>query len=136
MNSVRESFIKDQLSDTQKNGILTLIFKSGDKTKFTNWRPITLLNVDYKIIARVLAHRLQRVISKIVSTDQNGYIKNRFIGFNIRQIQDIIDYAEDINLDGILLFLDFQKAFDSIEWNFMNMRLKKFGFGDLFIKWV
>ena len=70
MNSVRESFIKDQLSDTQKHGILTLIFKSGDKTKLTNWRPITLLNVDYKIIARVLAHRLQRVISKIVSTDQ------------------------------------------------------------------
>ena len=102
----------------------------------TNWRPITSLNVDYKIIARVLAHRLQRVISKIVSTDQNGYIKNRFLGFNIRQIQDIIDYAEDINLDGILFFLEFQKAFDSIEWNFMNMTLKKFGFGDLFIKWV
>ena len=102
----------------------------------TNWRPITLLNCDFKIIARVLAHRLQRVISKIVSTDQNGYIKNRFIGFNIRQIQDIIDYAEDINLDGILFFLEFQNAFDSIEWNFMNMTLKKFGFGDLFIKWV
>ena len=63
-------------------------------------------------------------------------ISNRFIGFNIRQIQDIIDYAEDINLDGILLFLDFKKAFDSIEWNFMNMALKKFGVGDLFIKWV
>ena len=110
--------------------------KSGDKTKLTNWRPIALLNVDFKIIARVLAHRFQRVVSKIVSTDQNGYIKNRFIGFNIRQIQDIIDYAEDINLGGILLSLDFQKAFDSIEWNFMNMALKNFGFGDLFIKWV
>ena len=73
--------------------------------------------------------KLQKVISNIVSTDQNGYIRNRFIGYSIRQIQDIIDYAEDSNLDGILLFLDYQKAFDSIEWRFMNMTLEKFGFG-------
>ena len=136
MNALNESILKGQLTNTQGDGILSLIFKSGDETSLSNWRPITLLNVDYKIIARVLAQRLQKVIAKIVSSDQNGYIKNRFIGFSIRQIQDIIDYAEECNLNGVLLFLDYQKAFDSIEWNFMNMTLEKFGFGNAFINLV
>ena len=92
--------------------------------------------MDYKIIARTLAQRLQKVISKIVSTDQNGYIKNRFIGFSIRTIQDIINYAEESNLEGVLLFLDYQKAFDSIDWSFMNMALEKFGFGHAFMNSV
>ena len=136
MNALNESINKGELTGSQEHGILSLIFKSGDETKLGNWRPITLLNVDYKIIARTLAQRLQKVISKIISTDQNGYIKNRFIGFSIRQIQDIIDYAEDNNLHGVLLFLDYQKAFDSIEWNFMNLTLEKFGFGNRFINFV
>ena len=136
MNSLNESIQKGQLTDTQSHGILSLIFKSGDETYLNNWRPITLLNVDYKIIARTLAQRLQKVITNVVSTDQNGYIKNRFIGLSIRQIQDIIDYAEENNLEGAVLFLDYQKAFDSIEWNFMNMTLEKFGFGNNFINSV
>lgn len=124
------------MSETQRKGILSLIFKKGDPTNLSNWRPITLLNVDYKIIARVLAFRLQNIIPKIISTDQNGFIKNRFIGLNIRQIQDIIDLADENNLNGIALFLDFQKAFDCIEWKFINQSLLKFGFGANFRKWV
>jgi hypothetical protein len=53
---------------------------------------------------------------EIQHSDQNGYIKNRYIGFNIRQIQDIIDYADKFNVEGAILFLDFSKAFDSLEW--------------------
>ena len=63
-------------------------------------------------------------------------MKNRFIGFSIRKIQDIIDCAEESNLDGVLLFFDYQKAFDSIEWNFINMTLETFGFGNSFINFV
>ena len=98
MNSLNESIRKSQLTDTHGHGVLSfLIFKSGDETNLNNWRPITLLNVDYKIITRTLAQRLQKVITKKISTDQNGYIKSTFFGFNIRQIQDIIDYAEESN---------------------------------------
>ena len=104
MSALNESARKGQFTGSQEHGILSLIFKSGDETNLSNWRPINLLNVDYKIIARTLAQILQKVISKIISTDQNGYIKNRFIGFSIRQIQDIIDYAEDCNLQGVLYY--------------------------------
>ena len=64
-----------------------------------NWRPISLLNIDYKILARIFAQRLQKVLPKIISLDQQGYIKNRYIGYNRRQIQDIMDYTEALNLD-------------------------------------
>jgi hypothetical protein len=56
---------------------------------------------------------------------ESGYIKNRYIGFNIRQIQDIIDYSEHFNIEGAILFLDFSKAFDSIEWDFMLKSLER-----------
>lgn len=62
MNSLNESIRKGQSTDTQGHGILSSLFKSGDETNLNNWRPITLLNLDYKIIARTLAQRLQKVI--------------------------------------------------------------------------
>ena len=95
-----------------------------------------MLNVDNKIAAYALATRLKKVIAEIISVDQNGYIKNRFIGFNIRQIDDIIDYSEKFDIDCSVLFLDFRKAFDTIEWDFMIESLRKFGFGESFIGWI
>ena len=84
----------------------------------------------------MLAQRLKKVLPSIISLDQTGYVKNRYIGFNIRQIQDIIDYSERFNIEGAVLFLDFSKAFDSLEWIFMTETLKKFGFKSGFIRWV
>ena len=97
---------------------------------------MSLTNTDYKIIAFTLAKRLQKVIDKLISYDQSAYIKGRFIGINARTIVDIYEYCEENDIDGILLFLDFQKAFDSVEWNFMFRVLKMFNFGETFIEWV
>ena len=99
LHSLNYAYQTGELSDSQKLGVVSLIFKKGDPKSLHNWRPITLLNIDYKIAAHVLATRLKLVIHKIIDTDQNGYIKNRFIGFNIRQIQDIIDFSEKFNID-------------------------------------
>ena len=104
-----------ELTDSQKIGVISLIYKKNDPLNLDNYRPITLLNVDTKIIAYSLAQRIKPVLAKIIHSDQNGYIKNRYIGYNIRQIQDIIDYADKFNIEGAILFLDFSKAFDS--WN-------------------
>ena len=94
------------------------------------------MNIDTKIIAYTLAQRIKPLLHTIINSDQNGYIKNRYIGFNIRQIQDIIDYADKFNVEGAILFLDFSKAFDSLEWEFMYLSLEKFGFQKSIIKWL
>ena len=124
------------MTTLQKIGVISLLYKKNDPLSLDNYRPITLLNVDTKLMAYALAQRLKMVLSKIIHSDQNGYIKNRYIGFNIRQIQDIIDYSEKFNIDGVLLFIDFSKAFDSLEWPFMYESLLKFGIPHSFLKWV
>ena len=111
---------KKELTNSQKKGAISLIFKKNDPFSLDNYRPITLLNIDTKLIAYTLAQRLKNVLPLIISLDQTGYVKNRYIGFNIRQIQDLIDHSEKFNIDGAILFLDFSKAFDSLEWNFMT----------------
>ena len=78
---------------SQRKGIKTLLYKKGEHENLQNWRPINLLNYDYKILAYVLASRLQKVIGNIVKNDLTGYIKGRFVGQNIRLIQDIIELA-------------------------------------------
>ena len=125
-----------ELSNSQKRGILSLLYKKNDKSKLANWRPISLLNTDYKILAHVLANRLKKVINKLIHTDQTGYLKGRSIGQNIRLIQDVIDYFENDNTQGAIIFLDFRKAFDTVNHNFLMRVLEKLNFGQSFIQWV
>ena len=101
-----------------------------------NWRPISLLNTDYKILTKLLANRLQNVIHKIVSEDQTGYIKNRYIGENIRTVIDVIKYTSLKKIPGLLLFIDFEKAFDTVSWPFLFKTLNHFNFGENFKKWI
>ena len=101
-----------------------------------NFRPISLLNTDYKILTKVLAKRLEKVLPKVINADQTGYIKNRYIGENIRLISDIMTYTAEKDIPGIALFLDFKKAFDTIEWDFINSCLEVFNFGPDIQKWV
>ena len=120
-----------KLSVEKRRGILTLIPKK-DKNRLLlkNWRPLTLLNTDYKIIATIIATRLKGSLPIIINDDQTGYIKGRFIGTNIRLIEDIIVFTELNRVTGILLTIDFEKAFDSIKWSFIIKSLNAFGFGE------
>ena len=88
------------LAYSQRTSIFTLLFKKGDHLNLENHRPISLLNVDLKILSYVLAQRLKNLLPNIINEDQTGYVKNRFIGFNLRQIQDIIDYADLYKFEG------------------------------------
>jgi exonuclease III len=137
MDSLRYAFIKGELSVEQKRGIITLIPKK-DKIRYLlkNWRPITLLNTDYKILTKCLAMRLQNILPSIINEDQTGYMKGRYIGENIRSIADLIMYTSLKNEPGIVLLIDFEKAFDTIKWDFIKKSMEFFNFGPIFIKWV
>ena len=82
-----------------------------------NWRPISLLNVDYKIASKALALRLKKVLSAIINNAQTGYVEGRFIGENIRLISDILNFTADQDIEGIALFIDFEKGFDSLVYS-------------------
>ncbi len=86
--------------------------KSGHFLK--NWRSISLVNTDYKIIAKLIANRLKHVLSLLINNDQTGYLKNRYIGENIRLLQDISFFTEHTKTSAILLSVGFEKAFDSL----------------------
>ena len=138
VNALNYSFVNSQLSISQRRAVLTLIPKGSNLPGhyLKNYRPIALTCCDYKIGAGILAKRLQRVIKSIINFDQTGYIKGRGIHYNLRMIQDIIWYTEREETEGILLALDFSKAFDSISVEYILECLSKFNFGPEFIKWV
>ena len=136
-SSLNHAFEKGELSICQRRGIISLLPKKSKPTNnLNNLRPISLLNTDYKIATRVLARRLERVLPFIINPDQTGYIKGRYIGENIRLISDLIDYTKQKNIPGIAIFLDFRKAFDSVEWDYIAKVLDVFKFGEDFKRWV
>ena len=133
-----ESFENKILPLSMRKSVITLIHKREDKTNIENYRPISLTNTDCRILACVLASRLQRVINDIVGPDQTAYIKGRFIaiGSNVRLVQDVFDLYNNKKLSGLFMFVDFEKAFDSSEWAFLFRTLAKFNLGCDFQQWV
>ena len=95
-----------------------------------------MLNTDYKILAKALANRLQKVIGHLICEDQGGCIKGRYIGEEIRTIEDITLLTKEQNTHRFITLIDFEKAFDSIEWPFLFKCLEQFNFGPVFTSWV
>ena len=83
-----------------------------------------------------MANRLKPLLEKIIDKSQTGFIKGRFIGDGTRLIYDIMNYTEQKNIDGLLMLIDFEKAFDSVSWQFLYKVLQHFGFGSSFIDWI
>ena len=95
-----------------------------------------IVNVDTKIMTKVMASRIKNVLPDIIHPNQTGYVKDRFIGETIRSIYDVMDFIVKENIPGLMLFIDFQKAFDSVEWEFLFKCLEAFNFGSDFLHWV
>lgn len=92
--------------------------------------------MDYKIASKSLATSLSNVIPKLVNHNQVGYVRGRNITENIRTIKDILEYTKKHNKEGLLICISFQKAFDYLEWEFLNAVLEKMNFGSSFKRWV
>ena len=132
-----QSFELGLLPESMRIGVITLLEKKGkDRSNIANWRPITLLNMDYKILTKTLSTRLKPILSSLVHPDQNGFVPGGSIFFSSHTIRDILFYCKKENVDLILMALDYTKAFDSVDFEFIFKTFVTFGFGPKFQKWI
>ena len=131
------AFVAGSLSTSQRMSYITLLCKDANNPeKLTNYRPISLLNVDYKILTKALCNRLKLVIDQVVHPDQTCAVPGRSIIDSCHLVRDVLDYCNDKNISGILLSLDQQKAFDRVSHEYLFHTLNAFGVGDGFLKWI
>lgn len=126
-----------RLTPDQRRGILTLIPKKGkDKRYINNWRPISMLTTDYKILAKALATRLSHILPSLVHPNQTGFVPHRFIGDTIKNVQALIDFTLGTGRSALMVSLDFKAAFDSIDHTFLLRALETFDLGENFMAWI
>lgn len=135
------------LSNTQRTALVTLIHKGGEKQDLKNWRPISLLCTDYKILAKIIANRFKEILPKIISKEQTGGIKDRKITQNLNTYRNFIEYfaanynpynknpnkeqqSHQIQHGAAIISLDFEKAYDRVDLGFLKQVLTNFGFGE------
>lgn len=133
LSMINKAIIDKKLPPGVTKGLITLIYKSGEGTSLANWRPITLLNTAYKVFAKALQARLQPVLMEIIDPDQSTFLPLRFILDNIMLSHETIEWAEHTKQPLIFLKLDFSKAFDIVDWNFLLWAMAVIGIPHGFI---
>ena len=133
LRALNHAYNVGKMSISLRQCIITCLPKGNKLRQYLkNWRPISLLSVAYKIGSATIANRIKTYLSQLISTTDSG----RFIGENTRLIYDIIQYTEQHEIPGLLVLIDFEKAFDSISWKFLYSVLKFLGFGTSILKWI
>ena len=129
-------YLKGQLSYTQSTGHIKLIYKKGQRNRLQNWRPITLLNTDYKILSKLLANRLKRAMGLVIDEMQTCSIPQRSIHANCMVTRDVITYCKQNNISLGIVSLDQEKAFDRVDHGYLQTTLEAFHFGPNFRHWI
>ena len=137
LNALNTCYQKGKLSVSLRQSVITCLPKGNkDRKLIQNWRPISLLSAVYKLASTVIANRLKPHLEDIISKSQSGFIKGRRIEEGTRLVYDIMSYTEKLKIPGLLMLIDFQKAFDSVSWDFLYMVLKTYGLDENFIDWI
>ena len=136
-NSIKTCFEKGTFSTTFWKCLITCLPKGNkDRKLLKNWRPISLLCVIYKLPSGTIANRIKPTVNGLISNSQCGFLPGRQISDVTILIYDLMVYTEQKNIPGLLMLVDFEKAFDSVSWKFLYKTLNFFGFDHKFIKWI
>lgn len=140
-----KSDIVDFFKEFHRKGVLpkafvasfiTLIPKNDNPQGLGEYRPICLIGSIYKILAKVLANRIKKVLVSLISECQSAFLGGRIILDGIVVINELVDLAKR-KKDACMLFkVDFQKAYDSISWSFLFHMMDRMGFNSLWVKWM
>lgn len=117
-------------------GVITLIPKVVGATDIRQFRPITVINVLERIFAKVCAVRLAPIAERIAHPFQSAFLKGRRIHDGILALQEIVHEVRRRRTEGVFLKLDFQKAYDRLDWSFLRLVLERRGFDDRWCSWI
>ena len=134
--ALNEGMRHGRLHPTCIEGLISVLYKKKDRKDPRNYRPITLLNGDYKILTRILTKRMNTAVLQFVSPQQNGFVPGGFLPENLMLLKLLQAWLEDKDEDGFFVFLDMEKAFDRCSWRYLKDALSRLGFDDEFIKYV
>ena len=121
---------------SQTVSLIRLSHKKGERRLLKNWRPISLLCCDYKIISKTLANRMKWVLASVIADRQTCGVRGRCIAQNLIYMRDLIFFADFNKIDGYILSIDQEKAFDLMDRDFLIKVLQKMNFGEKFIEWI
>ena len=124
--------LSGEIPVSQKNAIIKLLFKKGDYRQLKNWRPVSLLNCDYKILSKMMTYRLQNFMDKLTPTEQKCGVQGRQIRDIIRNLDTTLEEMEEEG--GYLILIDQEKAFDRVNHTYMSATLKKMGIQGKFLE--
>ncbi|CAI5458902.1 unnamed protein product [Closterium sp. Yama58-4] len=124
------------LPTSTKDAVTILLHKKGGRDQIENYRPITLLSSVYKVLARVVADRIKKVLHEVISTEQYGFLPGRRLSDAVGLVANVIEAAKHKDEDWYILLVDFKKAFDSVSRSFLFGFLEKMGFPHRFIRWI
>lgn len=133
---LNEGLAEGQLPLSCRRAVLTLLPKKGDLTDIKNWRPVSLLCSDYKLLSKTLALRLSEVIEQVIHPDQSYYVPGRSIFDNVSFVRDILDVSKLFKLHCALISLDQEKAFDRVEHKYLWKALTAFSFCEDFVEMI
>ncbi|CAL5438187.1 unnamed protein product [Camellia sinensis] len=133
---VKEFQTNGKLVKGINSSFITLIPKKENPIGLSDYRPISLVSSIYKILAKLLATRLKSVLPHIISESQSAFLSGRNILDGVLIANEVVDGWKKAKNKGLLIQLDFEKAFDSINWGFLFSMLSNFGFGEKWIKWI
>jgi len=130
------SLSRGTLSLSMREAVISIAFKKGDPRLISNYRPLSMLCADVKLLSSILTTRMRSVASSIIHPDQTGFMRGRHIAENILLVREIVRHCKSSKAKSILLFLDQEKAYDRVSWTFLFRSLQRFGFGASFMSWV
>ena len=124
-----------RLPASMRGGVIRLLYKKGDKLEVGNYRPVTLVGADYKIISRVIARRMSKVMPELIHEDQTC-VPGRRITTNLHILRDVVDYCDNTETPAAILCLDQEKCFDRVDHGFMLKVMGGMGYGPGFLRWI